>query len=96
MPTGNNVAYPARQKQSGAVGSSIVGEAHLHAIVKQLMGIRRTQHFVTFNLGINNLDNEREGKKKTVTDTISMLNTRGSVLLYREVGSQTYSEYYHH
>merc|ERR1719348_498453 len=48
---------PSGQKQSSAVGCSIVGEADLDTVPGQLVGVGSTHHHVTLDARIHNLGN---------------------------------------
>lgn len=47
--------YPACQQQSGAVGCSVVGEAHSDPILRQLVRVGSAHDVVSFNLCVGDL-----------------------------------------
>lgn len=63
-------SYPASQQQPGAVGCSIVSEAHSDAIFGQLVRVSSTHDMVSFNLCIGNL--EERGKVRRVVSFFNM------------------------
>lgn len=55
LPDNLTDTHPACQQQTCTVRRCVIGQANLHAIFWQLMGISSTDNHVTFNSGIGNL-----------------------------------------
>lgn len=54
-PVKNERTYPTGQKQTSAVGSSIIGQANFHTEAWKFVGIGGTHHHITLDLGVRNL-----------------------------------------
>jgi len=55
FPDNMTDTYPACQQQTCTVRCCVIGQANLHAIFWQLMGISSTDNHVAFDSGIGNL-----------------------------------------